>query len=467
MRYLQVILLRFFLFWILAALLVGPSFVGHSSLSREFPIYLPYVSLAYQPKNIFGVDGMYALSPGSGFAQMIEANAGWMRPSPPLEWSKVESVEGSYAWENVQTFERNIETIRNKNIEVSAVVLSTPAWAQAIPGVSCGKILPEKLNAFGEFMFQAVKRYSQPPYSIRFWEIWNEPDVDPALVPPTSGFGCWGDQDDEYYGGANYSQMLSVIYPRIKEANPNAYVVVGGLLLDCNPLNPPGGRDCRSSRFFEGILRDGKGRNFDGVALHNYEFYSGELGTYSNLNWNSSWKTTGPSLLAKIQYLKLLLRQYQVGGIFLISTENALLCDLCQNNPNFEETKAIYLVQVYTIALSEGLWGNLWHRVGDWRNSGLMNADLTPRPAYVAFRFMSHTLNNYQFLRKIEEYSGIKGFQFSEGKRRIWILWSRDGEVKSLYLPNPPQKATDLYGSDLPLGNEYVISVYPIFLFFE
>ena len=162
-------------------------------------------------------------------------------------------------------------------------------------------------------------------------------------------------------------------------------------------LHPPGNKACRSSRFLEGILIEGQGKNFDGVAFHDYEFYSGALGQYSNLNWNSRWNSTGPSLLAKIRYLKSLLLTYQVEGKFLISTENAILCDLCQNNPIFEETKAIFLVQVYTISLSEGLWGNLWHRVGDWRNSGLMNPDLTPRPAYLAFKYMSHTLEGYRF----------------------------------------------------------------------
>lgn len=432
-----------------------------------FLVYLPFLSRPYVPQNIFGVDGMYALSASSGFQQMVEANAGWMRPYPPLLWSEVEGVPGDYNWAKARSFEENVKKIREAGIEVIAVVQSTPEWAQAIEGVFCGRIQPSKLEAFGRFLYAAVQRYSQSPYSVRFWEIWNEPDVDPKLVPPNSGFGCWGDQSDWYYGGEYYSQMLGVAYRKVKEANPDAFVVVGGLLLDCDPRQPPGGRDCRPSRFFEGILREGSGRNFDGVALHDYEFYGGDLGKYSNYNWNSSWETTGPSLVAKIRYLKDLLDQYQVRGKFLISTENALLCDLCVNDSTFEETKAIFLVQAYALSISEGLWGNMWHRVGDWRNSGLMNPDLSPRPAYYAFRYMSSVIEGYQFSRKIDGYEGVVGLEFQKDRRAIWILWSRNGQTRTVNLPSQPGSVSDIYGTLLPISLTYEISVYPIYFFFD
>ena len=48
------------------------------------------------------------------------------------------------------------------------------------------------------------------------WELGNEPDVDPDLVPPDSIFGCWGEiSDREYYGGKEYGNMLKLVYPAI------------------------------------------------------------------------------------------------------------------------------------------------------------------------------------------------------------------------------------------------------------
>ena len=33
-------------------------------------------------------------------------------------------------------------------------------------------------------------------FDVHYWELGNEPDVDPILVNSSSGFGCWGDIDD-------------------------------------------------------------------------------------------------------------------------------------------------------------------------------------------------------------------------------------------------------------------------------
>jgi len=49
-------------------------------------------------------------------------------------------------------------------------------------------------------MSELVTRYSKPPFNIKYWEIGNEPDIDPSLIAPTEPFGCWGDQNDEFYG---------------------------------------------------------------------------------------------------------------------------------------------------------------------------------------------------------------------------------------------------------------------------
>ncbi len=60
-------------------------------------------------------------------------------------------------------------------------------------------------------MLQVVTRYSAAPYHVKVWEIWNEPDVAHQLVGLDSQFGCWGDQDDDYYGGGYYGDAKSSI----------------------------------------------------------------------------------------------------------------------------------------------------------------------------------------------------------------------------------------------------------------
>src|SRR5690606_32739206 len=115
------------------------------------------------------------------------------------------------------------------------VISHTPTWAQQVPGASCGPIKPTALADFAKFMGEMASRYSKPPYNVHYWEIGNEPDVAPEQVPNDSVFGCWGNMSDPYYGGAYYAEMLKVVYPAIKKADPLAQVVFGGLLLDCDP----------------------------------------------------------------------------------------------------------------------------------------------------------------------------------------------------------------------------------------
>ncbi len=197
----------------------------------------------------------------ANFEWLVKSGAYWLRYNGLL-WSEVEPQEGARNWSALSELEGNLIQAAQLNLKVILVVRSTPEWAQAIPGHFCGPIESSKLAAFGDFMNELVKRYSQPPYSVKFWEIGNEPDIDPELVSGDNPYGCWGDADDEFYGGGRYAGMLQSIYPRIKSADPQAQVLVGGLLLDCDPVHPPENRDCRPSNFIEGILKAGGGRLF-------------------------------------------------------------------------------------------------------------------------------------------------------------------------------------------------------------
>jgi hypothetical protein len=252
------------------------------------------------------------------------ANAYWTRRNALL-WSKVEPEEGVRDWSAVEDLEIELIQASGYRKQVILIVRSTPPWAQKLEGYFCGPVRPEKLPAFAAFMHDVVARYSQPPYNVKFWELGNEPDVDPSLVPPDNLFGCWGDQNDPYYGGEYYAEMLKQVYPAIKAADPNAQVLVGGLAMDCDPLNPPEGKDCTPSRFLEGVLRNWGGDAFDGVSFHNYDLYTAPF-DYANPNWNASRDLNGPVLIRKAHYLYNLLTAFGHADKYLMNTESGLLC---------------------------------------------------------------------------------------------------------------------------------------------
>src|SRR5207247_1719484 len=147
--------------------------------------------------------------------------------------------------------------------------------------------------------------------NIRYWEIWNEPDIDYHLVAADSLWGCWGDATDTFYGGSDYAQMLKAVHSPVKQASAESQVLVGGLLLDCDPRNPPPGKDCKPSMFLEGILKSGGGDFFDGVAFHAYDYYDKPMrGDYQHSGWRASAGTSGPVVGVKAEYIRELLYRY-------------------------------------------------------------------------------------------------------------------------------------------------------------
>ena len=382
--------------------------------------------------------------------------------------------------------ETELKNASSNGMQVVLIVRSTPEWARKIAGTgpSCGPISQSKLPAFSNFMHALVARYSVAPYNVKYWELWNEEDA--PFISGDNVWGCWGDTTDAYYGGGYYAEMLKVAYPQIKATDPQAQVVVGGLLLGCNP--GPGstcGADNPASKFLEGILQNNGSPYFDGVSFHSYDFYDyliwgGTLGQYGNGDWQNAWNTTGPTFIAKVQFLQSVLSQYGAAGKFLIMSEVALGCGDANGNvpppllnyclsTDFETTKAYYLAQTYAAGIAEGLRASIWYSVLGWRNSGLLNTDLSPRPAYTAFQFARNELGDAVYIGEITAAdiggaSSVKGYKFQWGDRRIWVLWSLDGNTYSINLSSVPLGAWDALGNSVSPTTSMNLTLEPLYL---
>jgi len=142
----------------------------------------------------------------------------------------------------------------------------------------------------------------------------------------------------------------------------------------------------------EGALENEGGDYFDGVSFHAYDYYLNALGYYGNDNWRSSWRSTGPSLIAKGKFIRDILREYGYTDKFLMNSEGAILCgssggeDFCKTG-EFQQTKANYVTQIYAAAKAEGLLANVWYSIRGWRGSGLVQNNDNLFPAYTALQF--------------------------------------------------------------------------------
>lgn len=427
---------------------------------------------------VYPIHGIEMAFMGKPTVELVaQAGAYWTRRNALL-WSEIEPQEGARNWDAVQKLEKELTNAADQGLEVILIVRSTPEWAQAVTGQKCGPVTSDKLPAFAAFMQDVVERYSAPPYNVKYWEIWNEPDIGSTDVPSDNIFGCWGDANSPYYGGEYYGEMLKAVYPQVKAMDPDAQLLVGGLLLFCDPINPPETepgagttKNCTPARFLEGILEGGGGDYFDGISFHAYDYYYEKSGGYGNTDWHSSWNSTGPVLIAKTRYVRGILAAYGQPDKFLVNSEAGILCGSDGKEPKcqaeqFHLAKAYYAVQTNVSALAEGLQANIWYSLTGWKGSGLVDSDRQPYLAYDAYAFSASQLQDAAFVREVNQYPGVKGYELSRNGRVVWVLWSFDGDEHGLQLPALPAAIYDPFGASLDPAQEFTVKRAPVYIEF-
>jgi hypothetical protein len=455
----------------------------------DLTLYLPIILKGFPPiPTSFGVEILSnRLDNPSELNLVSQAGVYWARIFV-IDWSQIEPIKSDppvYHWEMVD--ESGLQNANSRGLRVIATVKFAPSWAQKIPGVICGPILQNELARFAQFMQAVVQRYSSYPYNVKFWEMGNEPDIDPALVPPDIGYGCWGDANDDYYGGGYYAEMLKAVYPVIKAEDPRAQVLLGGLLLDCDPEHPPAGKDCKSAKFLEGILRHNganDGSNyFDIVSFHGYPPFMNTLyqGSYvSPLGWdehNPGWVNqkgadgVGGVVMGKIHFIQNVLSSYSISKP-LMHTEGSLMCpewNTSQCNPPaniFYETQADYVVWLYVRNLAVGVESTIWYSFEDpgWRYCGLLDEQGQPKPAYNAFKFLTQELKSANYVGAVTQYPELRGYEFSIPGKWIWVLWAPDEQPHPITLPAGTQLVYDKYGNNItPTGSDITVN-HPIYV---
>ncbi|HEX8680714.1 MAG TPA: hypothetical protein VF707_00260 [Ardenticatenaceae bacterium] len=366
--------------------------------------------------------------------------AGWIRLNH-VSWREVKPNEGdSYNPRALEYFEDQLRAAVRMGLTPVVVVDDNPHWA-SISGYSCGAIREDRYVNFGNFMNWLVHRYSKPPYNVRYWELGNEPDIDPSLLRHPSVFGCWGDISDlDYYGGEDYGRMLKVVTPRIKEADPQAKVVIGGLLLD-NPNSPAGAG--RPEYFLRGILEAGRQDNntydhFDIVAYHSYPHWYGSTDVVDPDPIDPRWRDWGGIVVGKARFLRAEMARYSVDKPLWLN-EGAYLCypqadgESCLVPPteHFYQLQADLLVRMAVRVVGAGVQQYSWYMLNGpgWRNGGLLHGDQSPRPAYFAYQQLIGRTAGSNLQPAPVSYGGdVEAFRFSftQTTRVVDVAWSRD-----------------------------------------
>ena len=142
-------------------------------------------------------------------------------------------------------------------------------------------------NYYALYVYKTVDLYKN---FVKFWEIWNEPDIDysgAAWLPPGYPGNWWENVPDpcDYKLQApvyHYIRLLRISYEVIKTVDPDAFITVGGLgyesFLDiCLRFtdNPVDGTVTTDYPLKGGAY-------FDGLSFHSYPHINGSLRYWDN-----------------------------------------------------------------------------------------------------------------------------------------------------------------------------------------
>jgi hypothetical protein len=291
-------------------------------------------------------------------------------------WSALETG-GKGVW-NEEAFGLLDEQLRRLRAAGLNVVLvagpGTPFWASSdrykYEHYNAGNhtwvdYRPERLRDYGNFTAELARRVT--PRGVKSFQLWNEPD---------HKHGRWLPGPD----AGEYAGLLKAAYPAIKRVNPNATVLVGGLINN-------------NHTFLQGIYNAGGGPFFDGVADHVYPQYPARTCPLSNDGKPSRHALCGLSRLRET-----LTANGDAKKPIWITELSWSSCRCHYQDPVSEEDQAVYLRQAYSYLARRGdvpvaVWFNLRDiafpgvvRTDVGSGFGLMRPSGSRKPAFMTYR---------------------------------------------------------------------------------
>jgi hypothetical protein len=357
------------------------------------------------------------------YNHLMESGATWIRQV--FSWAVLEpenTTPENFDWKEVDV---SVQLAAQKCWTIILTLEHNPDWASSYIEGTLDKTTPSEL---AQVMAAVAERYdgdgtADAPGSpvVRYFEMYNEPDAGTA-----GANNRWGNAGDEY------AAMLKAVYPAIKNANPQAQVVFGGIAYDFFTDSPQPGPFVR--RFFDDVLANGGGAYFD---LMNYHFYP-----LFGWNWTKEFPKDGPGLVEKTESLRGVMRKYNVDKPIII-TETGW-----HNNavtPFGSDTRQIrLLVQIYAQAKAAGVpmvaWWPLADPTGSYiYKSGLVTAvqegPVTRKPAYAAYQVFMRELGTAKYVGEVQVAVDVKVYQFrNEGSgRTVYVAWTNPTDLGTVW----------------------------------
>lgn len=365
----------------------------------------------------------------------------WHRVDFP--WFGVEPTEGNLNWGSL---DGHVATADKYHYRIFPILDYPPPWASTapddVPEGDKWKHVP-KLEDYSRYVTKVVSRYKD---KIKYWEIYGETDC-PAV----------------FRGGSPryYADMLKTAKKAAMVADPDAKIVGFG-------TSP------QSLAYLEEVFKRGALKYIDVFSIHPYR-----IPLVGSLEETDFWGET--------LRLRKLVDRYGGKRLPFWFTEYVWQADdldpssaecLRKDEIVTEREQADYLAQIHIEGLSLGgerfFWFTMRHpntSLAEKTDSGagLLRADYTAKPSFLAYRTLSDLLTGAEPARH-KRIGSLKAHTFLRNGKEITAVWDADGpQVAALKIPEQQITRIDLMGNRKRISvdkDPYVMAVdaSPVFL---
>ncbi len=371
-------------------------------------------------------------------ALMQEAGVQWAREE--IFWHRLQPQQGGpYRWRGDGSgfgdYDSSIARLNKAGINVLGLLDYNPAWAK-----STNAPLETWIADWGDFVYNVVARYGRERGQIKYWEMWNEPNL--------RRYGYLAGLRDIH----DVVRMLNVARAAAKAADPEATVVLGGISSIWSELPTP--EDYDMGTFLRMLYDAGGWNSFDILAIHPYRPGAPEA---------SAWRRdVAQDFEAELRVVDGLLAEFGSKPVWLTEISWS-----SYDGPFgvSDEEQAAFLVRMYLRALTHPaiervFWYDLrddtapsapydrpiYERADPEFHFGLvrrtypldlMRGDLR-KPSFVAYRTMTEVLGGMRPDGVVAggnepNMRGAFGYRYTDGARTAVALWRVTGDTPPIF----------------------------------
>lgn len=317
----------------------------------------------------------------------IIRNAGFSWVRAELSWDGIEPRPGVFTFP--AQFDESMRLASSMGI--TTLVLLDYGNAAAYPRLFKKKasfpMTAAAREQFVRYVQQVVGRYGK---EVNAWEVWNEPHF-------------------QEIGYGTYVALLKAVYPEIKKLAPHAQVVSCGGDWGGNPIDA-----C-----IDAIIRAGALQYQDGFSIHPYMYPSTPEVGYEG----PGTPVTPVSVETVWPYLKRFIARHPKanGQLLQLWVSEIGWPSAPYSAQQSAWTQAANLARTYLISRRYGVArGVCWYDLVDdgtdptdkESNFGLLRADLSPKPAFVAAAVLASTLEARPWQRALVDSARVKVYAY-------------------------------------------------------